>query len=103
MKNVLNLSYRSVALCGYRKQGRELYKKLQATSIEIPYIIERNYQALSLVEKDLGTSIVGFGENAEFYQQAEVILLTGDLPEGIVYECLEIAGINVPVITSIEV
>ena len=96
------LPYRAVAICGYRQRGRELYQKLLGEGIEIPYIIERNYQALAVLEAGLGTEIVGFQKPADYYRRAEAILLSGDLPEGIVREALELAGIEVPVITSME-
>lgn len=96
-------SHPSIALCGYRKQGREMYKKLLEAGVTVPYIIERNYQSLSHWESDLGIRIVGFQESKEFYKKAEAILLTGDLPETIVEEAMELAEIDVPIITKLEV
>ncbi|MGN0247294.1 MAG: hypothetical protein ACI4DK_15185 [Lachnospiraceae bacterium] len=103
MKVVNNLPYHSVALCGYRQQGRKIYQQLSQRGIHIPYIIERNYQSLSLLEENLDVEIVGFERAPEFYAQAEVILLTGDLPETIIREALEFAKIEVPIVIDIEV
>lgn len=103
MKVVNDLPYHSVALCGYRQQGRKIYQQLSQRGIHIPYIIERNYQSLAILEEDLDVEIVGFERNPEFYEQAEVVLLTGDLPETIVREALELAKIEIPIITDIEV
>ncbi len=103
MKVVNDLPYHSVALCGYRQQGRKIYQQLSQKGIHIPYIIERNYQSLSLLEEDLDVEIVGFERTPEFYARAEVILLTGDLPETIIREALEFAKIEVPIVTDIEV
>ena len=95
--------YTSVALCGYREKGRILYEKLCSEGVSIPYIIERNYQSLSYWESDLESKIVGFQESKEFYNQADAVLLTGDLPDAVIREALELAGINLPIITEIEV
>lgn len=103
MKKENKFSYQKIALGGYRQKGRELYSKLIEMGVDIPYIVERNYQSLTLLEQDLGVEIVGFQKEPEYYRQAEVILLTGDLPEGVIRECFELAGIDVPVITDIEV
>lgn len=86
----------SVAICGFRKQGRALYERLIQRGVHVPYIMERNYQALSETEH-LPIPIVGF--NADIYEQADVIILTSDLPEELVRECIELAGITVPVIS----
>lgn len=80
-----------------------LYQQLMAKDIRVPYVIERNYQSLSLLPEHREMCIVGFDKDIEFYAQAEVILLTGDLPEEIVREALQFAGIEIPVITEIEV
>lgn len=88
-----------VAICGFRKKGRELLKRMHEEHMQVAYIIERNYEALSTLEKDIGIPIVGFGENLEFYAQAERILLTGDIPESTVAECLKVAGIDLPLET----
>lgn len=103
MKMTNKLPYQSIALCGYRRQGQEIYKKLMDAGVKIPYVIERNYQSLSSLDENTHVKIVGFGESKEFYSHAEALLLTGDLPEAIVREALEFAGIEVPVITDIEV
>lgn len=88
--------YNSVALCGYRNVGRGLLKHMQEENINIAYIIERNYEALVELEKELKIPIVGFGEELQFYKKADVILLYGDLPDIVVRECLQMAGIDVP-------
>lgn len=103
MKKTDDLPYQSIALCGYRQRGRKIYAGLVEKGIKIPYIIERNYQALSILEKDLQVPIVGFGEEPAFYHSAEAILLIGDLPEEIVRESLELAKIDLPLISDIEV
>lgn len=100
MEKTNSLSYLSVALCGYRQRGRNMYPQLAEKNIRIPYIIERNYQALKILEKDLGVPIVGFGEESVFYETADAILLTGDLPEDVVRESLELAGIKLPIVYS---
>lgn len=91
--------YEAVAICGFRKKGRSLYKSLIKKNVNISYIIERNYEAFERLYTDVKIPIVGFNEKVEFYAQAEIILLTGDLPEELVRECLELAGIKMPVIT----
>lgn len=103
MEKENRLPYQRIAVCGYRQKGRELCRKLLEAGIEVPYIIERNYQALTFLEQGLKIEIVGFQKEPDYYRQAEVILMTGDLPEGVIRECLELAGIDVPVITDIEV
>lgn len=90
----------SAAICGFRKKGRELYDCLLQKGVHIPYIVERNYEALSLLEKKRGVPVVGFDENMEFYGQADVIILSGDLPEDVIRECFELAGIEMPVIKN---
>lgn len=97
--DILKKICRSVAICGYRKYGRALYAQLRQQGVQVPYIIERNYQALSAVEQ-LPVPIVGF--DANIYDQADVIILTPDLDEAIVRECMELAGIGVPLITFDE-
>lgn len=91
--------YSNVAICGYRNKGRALLEKLQNAGIHIPYIIERNYEALGRLEEELEVSIVGFDKAHEFYSQADVILWSGDLPEALVKECMEIAGIDIPMVS----
>lgn len=100
MERINNLPYRSVALCGYRQKGRNIYQQLAEKNIRIPYIIERNYQALKILENDLGVPIVGFEEEPAFYEEADAILLTGDLPEAVVRESLELAGIKLPIVSD---
>lgn len=95
--------YKKVALCGYRQRGKDWYLKLSSLGFEIPYIIERNYEALSRLPENEGLYIVGFGEKKSFYESADVILLTGDLPEELMKEALELAGIEVEIVTDIEV
>lgn len=96
----INIPYQSIALCGYRQRGRDIYLQLAGGNIRIPYIIERNYQALKILEKDLGVPIVGFEEELTFYETADAILLTGDLPETVVRESMELAGIKLPLVTE---
>lgn len=88
-----------VAICGFRKNGRELLKRIQACGVQVAYIIERNYEALSVLEEDLNIPIVGFEEDADFYLIAERILLTGDIPDAVVVECMRVAGIDLPLET----
>lgn len=99
MERINDLPYRSIALCGYRQSGRKIYLQLLEQNIRIPYIIERNYQALKVLERDLEVPIVGFGEGPTFYKEAEAVLLTGDLPEDVVEECFKLAGIELPLIS----
>ncbi len=91
---------RSAAICGFRNKGRKLYEYLKQKNIHIPYIIERNYEALAWLETGLDIPIVGFNENADFYRHAEAVILSGDLPEDTVKECLMLAGIDIPVISN---
>jgi len=91
--------YHSVGICGYRRYGRELYQMLKETGISVKYVIERNYEALSVLEK-LDIPIVGF--DADLYDQADVIILTPDLDEAVVRECMELAGIRIPLISYDE-
>lgn len=88
------LKYKRIAICGYRKYGRELYKILKELQIEVPYIIERNYESLRITE-NIDIPIVGFNEK-EIYAQAEVIIITPDLDNGLIEECMELAGIQIP-------
>lgn len=92
--------YHSVAICGFRKRGRKLYGFLRQKDVNVAYIMERNYEALSVLEKDIDVPIVGFGENTDFYREADAIIPSGDLPEDMVKECLELAGIDVPVMPN---
>lgn len=103
LSKTLKKKYHSVALCGYRQRGKKRYKELLATGIQVPYIIERNYQALSVWESDMECEIVGFQMPLDYYRQADAILLTGDLPEATIRETLELAKIDVPIIVDIEV
>lgn len=89
------INYKSIAICGFRKFGRELYEQLIERGIYVPYIIERNYQALSETER-IDTPIVGF--DSDIYDRADVIILTSDLPENVARECLKLAGITVPLL-----
>jgi len=93
-----SLEYEVVAICGYRNKGRKLYKELLDSGKKVAYIIERNYEALSALEKDLDCRIVGFNENETFYAQADAIIFLGDLPNGVVAECLSLAEIKLPLI-----
>lgn len=97
--DILKKTCISVAICGYRKYGRALYAQLQQQGIQVAYIIERNYQALAAVEQ-LPVPIVGF--DADLYDQADVIILTPDLDEAVVRECMELAGIRIPLISYDE-
>lgn len=89
--------YHSAAICGFRKKGRKLYDFLRRKGVKVSYILERNYEALGFLEKDMGIPVVGFNESMDFYRQAEVIILSGDLPEDTVKECFGLAGIDVPI------
>lgn len=92
-------NYAAVAIYGFRKKGKKLYEQLMRNHIRIAYIIERNYEALSILEKKIKIPIIGFCENEVIYRKADVILLSGDLPEKPARECLELAGIHIPVIS----
>lgn len=89
-----------VAIYGFRKNGRNLYKLLIKKKIRIVYIVERNYEALGMLEKDLGIPIVGFNEDKSLYGTAKAIILSGDLPEKTARECLELAGIQLPIVSA---
>ncbi len=91
--------YKAVAICGFRKKGRYLCESLIKQNVNISYIIERNYEAFEKLYVDIKIPIVGFNENMEFYVQADIIILSGDLPEELIRECLELAGIKLPIIT----
>lgn len=91
-------NYNAVALCGYRNKGRVLLKDMRKKEVNIVYIIERNYEALRELEKKVKIPIVGFGEEQQYYKKADIILLSGDLPELIVQDCLQMAGIDVPIL-----
>lgn len=88
------LKYKRIAICGYRKYGRELYMMLKELQIEVPYIIERNYEALRITE-NMDIPIVGFKEEG-IYAQAEAVIITPDLDNCLIEECLELAGIQIP-------
>lgn len=94
------LKYKRIAICGYRKYGRELYMMLKELQIEVPYIIERNYEALRITE-NMDIPIVGFDER-EIYSQAEVLIITPDLDNKVVEECLELAGIQISTIKMVD-
>lgn len=96
--------YKCVALCGFRQDGKELYKKLREDGIKVCYIMERNYQSLSLVEKENAECpIVGFDESVDFYKSADAILISQDLPVDVIKECLALANIELPLVTYEEV
>lgn len=94
--------YKKVALCGYREKGIQLFNELVQNGKQVPYIIERNYEAFSEIYKDLKIPIVGFNEGPMFYNEAEVIVLSGDLPANIVEECFGLAEIDLPIISFTE-
>ena len=94
------LKFKKIAICGYRKHGRELYQMLKELQIEVPYIIERNYESLRITES-IDVPIVGF-DKREIYSQAEVIIITPDLDNRLVEECLELARIQIPTIKMID-
>lgn len=92
--------YDKVALCGFRNHGRKLLEFLKQSDVSVEYIIERNYEALRHLEKDINIPIIGFDEKQDVYQKADVIILSGDLPEQLVMECLTLAEIEVPVLAA---
>ena len=94
------LKFKKIAICGYRKHGRELYQMLKELQIEVPYIIERNYESLRITEP-IDIPIVGFDES-EIYSQAEVIVITSDLDNKLIEECLELAGIQIPKLKMVD-
>lgn len=94
------LKFKSIAICGYRQHGRRLLKKLKELQIEVPYIIERNYESLRITET-IDIPIVGFCES-EIYSKAEVLVITQDIDNKIVEECLELAGIQIPCIKMVD-
>ncbi len=94
--------YTRIALCGYRKNGIRLCEELKKHDIDVTYILERNYEAFAELYKEIGIPIVGFNENYDFYKRAQAILLSGDLSEEIVRECLKIANIDLPVFSLEE-
>lgn len=94
------LKYKRIAICGYREYGRELYQKLKELQIEVPYIIERNYESLRITE-DIAVPIVGFNES-EIYSQAEVIIITSDLDNQLIEECMELAEIQIPRLKMVD-
>ena len=94
------LKFKKIAICGYRQHGRELYEKLKELQIEVPYIIERNYESLRITEA-LEVPIVGFNED-EIYSQAEVIIITSDLDNQLIEECMELAGIQIPRLKMVD-
>ena len=73
---------------------------LKELQIEVPYIIERNYEALRITE-NMDIPIVGFDER-EIYSQAEVLIITPDLDNKVVEECLELAGIQISTIKMVD-
>ena len=89
-------NYKKIAICGYREFGRILYNKLIASGFEVPFIVERNYEALKNVE-NVAVPIIGFQDKAR-YAQADILLLTPDLDDKVIKECLELAGIEIPVV-----
>lgn len=92
-------NYTTVAIYGFRKNGKKIYEQLVKKNIQIAYIIDRNYEALSILDKRLKIPIIGFCENEDLYKKAEAIIFSGDLPEKLAKECLELAGINIPIIS----
>ena len=94
--------YNNVALAGYADNGRRLLKELSDSGKKVIYIIERNYEALRHLEKELHIPIVGFNESNEFYNKADVIVLSGEGSANKIddtyEECIAMAGINVKVI-----
>ena len=94
------LKFKKIAICGYRKHGRQLYKKLKELQFEVPYIIERNYESLRITE-NIEVPIVGF-DKGEIYSQAEVIIITPDLDNILIEECLELAGIKIPRLKMVD-
>ena len=85
--------YRKIAICGYREFGRILYNKLITAGFGVPFIVERNYEALKNVES-AAVPIIGF-QDKTLYAQADILLLTPDLDYGIIKECMELAGIDI--------
>ena len=94
--------YNNIALAGYANNGRQLLKELSASGKNVVYIIERNYEALRHLEKELRIPIVGFKEGADFYNKADVIVLSGEGSANKIddtyEECIAMAGIDVKVI-----
>jgi len=86
--------YKKIAVCGFRDYGRALYKILKEEQIEIPYIIERNYESLRITEQ-IEIPIVGFNAG-EIYALAEVLIITPDLDNELIEECLDMAEIHIP-------
>ena len=98
VNQVIAQGHIGIALIGYRKKGKALYEYLKSEQVKVPYIIERNYEALRYLENSISVPIVGFDESEEFYKSADVLLWSGDLPFELITECLELAGIKVPVV-----
>lgn len=95
----IKLDNYAVGLYGFRKNGKKIYEQLARRNIQIAYIIERNYEALSILEKKINIPIIGFCDNESVYRKAQVIIFSGDFPEKLAKECLELAGINIPIIS----
>lgn len=89
------LREKSVAICGFRRYGRKLYEDLKKNGTKIVYILERNVEALEILEWDLDTPIIGFDRGMDLYGQADVLLITPDMPGYVVEECLTLAEIDV--------
>lgn len=90
--------YDNIAIVGYQNKGRHLLKELQESGKKVVYIIERNYEALKYLEGKLQVPIVGFDKEKDFYSKADVILLSEDIHKDIIYECIEMLGISIPVL-----
>ena len=101
MQTEILCRHKRIAICGYRQYGRELYKRLKELQIEVPYIIERNYESLRITE-NIAVPIVGFKEGA-LYSKAEVIVITPDLDYQLIEECMDLAGIKIPRLKMVDI
>ena len=87
-----------VGICGFRVCGRQLYQEMLQMGIEVPFIIERNYQSLSVLETAV-PPIVGFDEKG-LYKMADLIVVSEDMDFEYIKENIELADIKVPLISQ---
>ena len=95
---------KQIAVCGFRQRGKALYQRLLRQGYRVPYIIERNYEALQKLD-DYGLqpvfevpSVVGFNEDKKFYQRAELILVSEDMDFNLIRENMQLADIPVQIL-----
>ena len=88
---------RSIGICGYRDYGRLVCQERLESGFEIGFILERNYEAMSVIYEEQGVPVIGF-EGCGDYEQIETVLLTPDLDDAVIRQGLELAGVKMAVL-----